>query len=398
MPYNGSGGWTRIHDWTTDAAASVPIDAGRFDAETDDMAFNGLGKALVRDGQALPTANLPMAGFRHTGVGNAVNRSDYLSAAQYQDGAIIWGGTGGGTADAITLTLAPALTAYGAGKRFAFLASGVNTGAVTLNINGLGTRTIKRAGPSSLLDLAAGDIPYAGAVVHVIDDGTQFQLLRPGQRGYVFIGVETFSANGTFTKNDTDAAYVRAIAGGGGGGGTAATGASTVAAAGGGGAGEYREGFFTSLGTTETITIGAAGAGAAAGANSGGTGGNTSFGALLSCIGGDGGLGSAATSSDAVGSVGGLGGTGGSGGSVNAQGGSGLAGLRFGSSGTALSGAGGDGYFGGGAKGNQETAGVASGAPGGGGSGASAGFSAGARAGGAGGLGRIIVFRYRFIG
>lgn len=52
----------------------------------------------------------------------------------------IWCGTAGGTANAITLTPAPTITAYAAGQEFVFKAgSSANTGAVTFAISGLAT-------------------------------------------------------------------------------------------------------------------------------------------------------------------------------------------------------------------------------------------------------------------
>lgn len=43
MPVRGTK-YTRVHDWTNDAANEIPIDAGRFDEEFDDLAtvINGI--------------------------------------------------------------------------------------------------------------------------------------------------------------------------------------------------------------------------------------------------------------------------------------------------------------------------------------------------------------------
>ena len=56
------------------------------DTDTGDITTNGLGNCLTRDGQGQPTANLPMAGFRHPGVANGVARTDYAALGQAQDG------------------------------------------------------------------------------------------------------------------------------------------------------------------------------------------------------------------------------------------------------------------------------------------------------------------------
>ena len=85
------------------------------DTDSGDIVTNGFGNCLTRDGQGQPTANLPMAGFRHTGVQNAVNRTDYAAFGQVQDGLINWT-VAGGSADALTVTYTPALTVVNDGS------------------------------------------------------------------------------------------------------------------------------------------------------------------------------------------------------------------------------------------------------------------------------------------
>jgi hypothetical protein len=72
----------------------------------------------------------------------------------------------------ITATITPAITAYVTGQTFRFVAASANTGAVTININGLGAKAITKSGATAL---TTGDIPI-GAVVNITYDGTQFQL------------------------------------------------------------------------------------------------------------------------------------------------------------------------------------------------------------------------------
>jgi len=137
----------------------------------------------------------------------------------------------------------------------------------------------------------------------------------------------TFTASGTFTTDaDCMFAMVRIVGGGGAGGGTPATNAFSSAEGGGGGGGEYAEGWFTAvqLGASQTVTIGAGGTGVSNG--TGNTGGTTSFGALMTAIGGAGGAAGAASNGDS-GTFGGMGGTGGTGGSFRVRGGSGTMGL-----------------------------------------------------------------------
>jgi hypothetical protein len=131
-----------------------------------------LSASVAKDGQTLPTANLPMGGFKHTGVASASARTEYASAAQVQDGALCWLGSVSG-ADTITAAATPAITGYVAGQAFRFVAAGANTGAATLNVDGVAAADLTKRGAVAL---EAGDIP-SGAVVTVVYDGTRFQLV-----------------------------------------------------------------------------------------------------------------------------------------------------------------------------------------------------------------------------
>lgn len=130
-----------------------------------------LTDSLAKDGQTTPTANLPMGGYRHTNVGDASARTDYAKVSQVQDGGYVSLSSVSG-ADTITAVCSPAISAYASGQSFKFVSAGANTGAVTLNINGLGAKSVTKEGTTAL---AAGDIA-AGAVVWVDYDGTRFQL------------------------------------------------------------------------------------------------------------------------------------------------------------------------------------------------------------------------------
>lgn len=79
--------------------------------------------------------------------------------------------TSGGSANAQTLTYSVAPAAYVTGDSYAFIVGVTNTGATTLNVNGLGAKDIK-IGTSAL---TAGQLT-AARVVAVYYDGTQFQL------------------------------------------------------------------------------------------------------------------------------------------------------------------------------------------------------------------------------
>lgn len=100
-------------------------------------------------------------------------RMDHLLLQSQRDGTQRWGGTAGGTVNAITITTSPASSgAYVAGEVVRFKTSGANNGAVTLNVDGRGVANVYSAAVAALV---AGDLP-SGAVVTAVYDGTQFQV------------------------------------------------------------------------------------------------------------------------------------------------------------------------------------------------------------------------------
>lgn len=87
--------------------------------------------------------------------------------------------TTGGSANAQTYTsdsVAAISTAYGAGMGFVFVAGYTNTGACTLNVDGVGAVAIRKGGAATAL--AANDI-VAGGVYFVVYNGTYWILLNP---------------------------------------------------------------------------------------------------------------------------------------------------------------------------------------------------------------------------
>jgi len=79
--------------------------------------------------------------------------------------------TGSANAYSVTLTAVP--SAYEAGLLVRFKAANANTGASTLNVNGLGAKSIKKAGNE---DLSSSDI-RSGAVITCVYDGLFFQAV-----------------------------------------------------------------------------------------------------------------------------------------------------------------------------------------------------------------------------
>lgn len=76
-----------------------------------------------------------------------------------------------GAANAAVITLVPAPAAYTAGFAVEVKFAATNTGATTINVNGLGAKAIQSNGAA----LVAGQI-VAGQIYSLIYDGTNFQL------------------------------------------------------------------------------------------------------------------------------------------------------------------------------------------------------------------------------
>jgi hypothetical protein len=188
MAFDGNGTFNQA---TTPVVSGTVISSTNYNSQNTDY-NNGLSNVICRDGQSTILANLPMSNYRHTGVGNAVARNDYAAAGQVQDGAFIWCGTAGGTADALTLTPSPAITAYAAGQVFRFKAgASPNTGAATVAVSGLTAQTIQKDGSA----LSAADIA-AGKWYSLLYDGTNFQISSWASSAPTY-GANTFVANAT---------------------------------------------------------------------------------------------------------------------------------------------------------------------------------------------------------
>ena len=175
--------------------------------------------------------------------------------------------------------------------------TGLATVATSGSYNDLTDKPTITTTATNLAGGSNGTIPYqsASGTTQMLAVGTSGQVLQTNGVGApswttltpAGVDVQTFTSSGTWTKPSLGAnsrVLIQAWGGGGSGGKTA-----TYGAGGGGGAG-YKERWVTlsSLGATETITIGAGGA-ARTTDGVGNVGGTTTAGTLVTAYGGSGG-------------------------------------------------------------------------------------------------------------
>jgi microcystin-dependent protein len=155
--------------WQQAQAASVDIVSPDHDTHDQDMA-TALNQTLMKDGGNTATSNIPMGGFRHSNLGDALSLQQALTVKQAMNGAANYVPTVGGTANAITLTTGWTASTYAIGQTFIFFPTSTNSGATTINVDGIGVKNVYNGGSP----LTGGEF-ISGKVASVTYDGTQFQ-------------------------------------------------------------------------------------------------------------------------------------------------------------------------------------------------------------------------------
>lgn len=183
MAWNGSGAFTRTNGvysgatiWAQDQAAGVVITASRFDTHDQDLA-SGINACLAKNGEVTATGNLPLGGYKITGLGVGSALTDSIRLDQVQKGAVLLGAVGG-TANAITLTFSPAPATLTTGLMVHFVAAAANTGTVTITCNdaaGAGAKALQGKDNGAL----AGGAIYATMSCLAMYNGTYWQLMNP---------------------------------------------------------------------------------------------------------------------------------------------------------------------------------------------------------------------------
>jgi hypothetical protein len=163
MPRDGAGNYTVPYP---DFVPGTVIDQSQVDANFADIA-SAIAQSIARNGEAVPSQNLPMGGKAHTGVADATAADQYAAVRQVQRSGITWCGTSTGTGSAYAVTLSPAFTgAYTAGMRVQFRVHADSLASPTLNVSSIGAKGIQWFRRGVLSDLPAGAL-VVGSVVDV---------------------------------------------------------------------------------------------------------------------------------------------------------------------------------------------------------------------------------------
>ncbi len=168
MPRNGSGTYSRA---VTPPVNGDVADADLFNDEMDDIA-TALSNSLAKNGETVPTANLPMGGFKHTGMGEGSATGDSVTYEQIKTIVTT------GSANAYVLTSGSSLAAYADGQTFRFRANFSNTASATINVDTLGAKTFKKKDGAT--NLASGDIQSGGVYSCAYNSTSGFMVLMGG--------------------------------------------------------------------------------------------------------------------------------------------------------------------------------------------------------------------------
>jgi hypothetical protein len=163
LGWDNAGNYNRQHNFSADASAGIKILAQRMDAEFDDFA-SAMTLAVTRNGQNAPTANLPMGGFRHVGVGAPLSATNYIRAKDFIENVPIYMVDAEASADRISVsasfyTTASAGAAPRDGSQILVKAGSDKSSAVAIRLN-----TGDGSPHSAAVILANGSALYSGAI------------------------------------------------------------------------------------------------------------------------------------------------------------------------------------------------------------------------------------------
>lgn len=145
MARDGSGNYSRIHNWVTDLGNSIPVTASRMDAEMDSEATaltNSLDRSASGGGDIL--RDVGMSNHKFTSMSDGSALTDSINYKQVQNGEILFFGTTAGTSTVYTLAPSPSIDALDTGMWFWFKVDEDCGASPTLNISAKGAKNMKK--------------------------------------------------------------------------------------------------------------------------------------------------------------------------------------------------------------------------------------------------------------
>lgn len=173
MPRNGSGVYN-LPPGINPVVTQTLITSNWANTTLNDLAA-AVTQSIARDGQTTITANLPMNGFRHTGVGNPTARNQYATLSMVQDAGHVRLTDVLGT-NAITGNLPGNPTALVVGQIVELIPASANSGPVTLNIGGMGAYPVRT---NSGNELGSGNL-QAGQPYLLMFNGVSWLIITSG--------------------------------------------------------------------------------------------------------------------------------------------------------------------------------------------------------------------------
>lgn len=131
--------------------------------------------------------------------GSTAGGIPHLRAQDHQNNTFV-SGTAGGTANALTLSVTPALASYATHQAFRVKIASNNTGAATMNVDSLGAKTIKKPSGGALVDLSADDL-VADAIAVLSYNGT-YLILDGGGGGSRLVATLTAASSANLSFDD----------------------------------------------------------------------------------------------------------------------------------------------------------------------------------------------------
>jgi hypothetical protein len=227
MPYNGAGSFS-VYTPGTPFVTGTVISSTVANSVNSDFA-TGLSNAICKDGQSVPTANIPLGGNKITGLAAAAVNGDAVRfeqiapltganstitsmtgltaptvaanpmRAQDEQIQLVTAFTTAGTATAFTLTPTPAITANAANQRFRVKFNAAAGATPTLAVSGQATLNLKYYDSTGTKQaITATQVPI-NWVSDVSNDGTDWVVLQTVPPVQKFSAVSAISGNTVLT-------------------------------------------------------------------------------------------------------------------------------------------------------------------------------------------------------